>query len=212
LGLEDAFPFACKECGECCKNRHDLLLTAYDVFRLARHFGCLTGDIIEKYCEIYPGQDSKLPVVRVIPRIYDESCPFLRKGKCSLHYTNAKPVLCRAFPLAKINKGGGECGYYLNSTDCGIDGGVSIVRDWVGDVASAESDAASDAWTAAIFKIIPIMHKLSEAKSQDEFQWIFQTAFAFLYLMYDTSQDFAEQCAKNAEIFIEGSGAYKSPV
>jgi hypothetical protein len=168
LGLDDTFPFACRTdcgeiCGECCRNRTDLLLTAYDVFRLARHFKCKTGDIIRKYCEIYPGSDSKLPVVRVIPRAYDNSCPLLRKGKCSVH--QAKPVLCRSYPLAKLNKGNGEQGYYLNALpDCGVTGGTSVVRDWVGDTASLQSVAASDAWTSALFRLIPILqavHKKS---------------------------------------------------
>lgn len=208
LGLDDTFPFACRSdngeaCGKCCKNRTDLLLTAYDVFRLARHFGCKTGDIIKKYCEIYPGQESKLPVVRVIPKPYNDTCPFLRKGKCSLHYTEAKPVLCRSFPLAKLNKGNGERGYYLNELpSCGVSGSSSIVRDWVGDSGSAESDAASDAWTDFMFKAIPVMQKAYK-KSQELYQMMFQTAFAFMYLMLDTKLNFAEQCSQNAVTFIE---------
>jgi hypothetical protein len=219
LGLDDTFPFACKSdngetCGKCCKNRYDLLLTAYDVFRLARHFKCDTGDIIKKYCELYSGADSKLPVVRVIPRAYDESCPFLRKGKCSLHYTDAKPVLCRSFPLAKLNKGNGERGYYYNSVTCGVVGGSSIVRDWIGDAGSNESDAASDAWTDAIFKITPILRKVHK-KSPNAYQMMFSSAFSFLYLMYATDDDslgFAEQCRGNTEVFLKNvTGNYYPP-
>jgi hypothetical protein len=120
----------------------------------------------------------------------------------------SKPILCRSYPLAKLNKGNGEQGYYLNALpDCGVIGGSSVVRDWVGYTASAESIAASDAWTSALFRLIPILQKVSKEKSQDSYNNLFQSAFAFIYLMYDTSQNFAEQCDKNVDAFIEAANA-----
>jgi hypothetical protein len=108
--------------------------------------------------------------------------------------------------LKCCGKGNGEQGYYLNVLpDCGVTGGTSVVRDWVGDTASEEAIAASDSWTSALFRLIPIMKKVSKEKSQDAYNNLFQSAFAFLYLMYDTSQDFAEQCSKNTDVFIEGA-------
>jgi hypothetical protein len=204
LDLDDVFPFVCKECGKCCKNREDILLTSWDVFRLARHFKCETGDIILKYCEVYPGSDSKLPVVRLIPKPYNKTCTFLRNGKCSLHFTDAKPVLCRTFPLARMNKGGGERGYYYNPTTCGMKG-ISVVRDFVGDAGSDASNEASDVWTEAIFKITPILLKAFK-KSQDSYQALFQTAFILLYCELSTDKDFAAQLRRNLKIFINHAG------
>jgi len=97
LELDDTISFDCKICGKCCKSRHDLILTPYDVFRLARYLTRTTEEIIRNYCEVYEGQDSRLPIVRVLPRPPDASCPFLRNRKCAVH--PSKPILCRVFPL-----------------------------------------------------------------------------------------------------------------
>jgi len=141
-------------------------------------------------------------VVRVKPRAYDESCPFLRNKKCIVH--EAKPVACRVYPLAKLNKLGGEYGFYLNALPkCGKDRGVSVVQDWIGDIALEESIAAANAWTDAIFKIVPVLKKIYEEKSQDAYHIAYYSVFSFLYLVYETELDFAEQCCRNVNIFIE---------
>jgi hypothetical protein len=210
LGLDDTFPFACKTdngevCGKCCRNRHDLLLTAYDVFRLARHFKCETSEIIKKYCTVYEGQDSKLPVVKVVTKSHNDTCPFLRKGRCSLHFSDCKPILCRCFPLAKISIHDGKRGYYHGDLpSCGVPGGQSVVRDWVGDAASEEANAASDAWTEMIGKTVPILQKLSKGKSSAHQHPDFYIAFMLMYLNYDIDKDFAEQCRANTGELLRG--------
>jgi len=204
LDLDDVFPFVCKECGSCCKNREDILLTSWDVFRLARHFKISTAEIIEKYCEVISGSDSKLPVVRLIPKPYNKTCAFLKHSKCSLHFTDAKPVCGWCSTHGKMNKGGGERGYYHNPTTCGMKG-ISVVRDFVGDAGSDASNEASDIWTEAIFKITPILLKAYK-KSQESYQALFQTAFFLLYCEFSADKDFAAQLKRNVEIFINHAG------
>ena len=51
LGLDDTFQFRCKGCGKCCTHREDVLLTAYDLFRIARYFGRSPAEILSRYCE-----------------------------------------------------------------------------------------------------------------------------------------------------------------
>ena len=36
LGRKDTFEFACVQCGECCRNRQDILLNPFDIFRLCK--------------------------------------------------------------------------------------------------------------------------------------------------------------------------------
>jgi hypothetical protein len=43
-----------------------MILTGYDVFKLAGHFGCDPSDIVEKHC-IYPKSEKILPLLRVCP-------------------------------------------------------------------------------------------------------------------------------------------------
>ncbi len=49
----EKFNFACVQCGECCRNRDDILLNPFDVFRLCREKKMTLSDFIEKYCEFY---------------------------------------------------------------------------------------------------------------------------------------------------------------
>ena len=35
IGLDDSFRFHCNVCGQCCKNRDDILLNPYDLYRIA---------------------------------------------------------------------------------------------------------------------------------------------------------------------------------
>ena len=46
VGLDDKFRFNCTKCGMCCKNRDDILLNPYDVYRAAKALGITTKDIV----------------------------------------------------------------------------------------------------------------------------------------------------------------------
>ena len=36
LGADDTFRFSCKQCGKCCINRDDIILTPFDLFRASK--------------------------------------------------------------------------------------------------------------------------------------------------------------------------------
>jgi Fe-S-cluster containining protein len=153
LDIDDIFPFRCKACGKCCKSREDILLTPYDVFRLARYLIRTPEEIIGTYCRVYEGQNSHFPVVRVIPHPPEQKCPFLRKKKCTVHA--AKPVLCRVYPLARISGKAAKAVYYFNKPHCNHGDNPVKVRDWIADVASEESERAAAVWAAVLRRIIP---------------------------------------------------------
>ena len=50
LSIDDTFHFHCTECGECCKQREDILLTPYDLNRIGRYQNIEVGQIIQDYC------------------------------------------------------------------------------------------------------------------------------------------------------------------
>ena len=198
LDLENTLPFSCKSCGKCCKNRQDLILTPYDVFRLARYLMRETGEIIKTYCEVFEGRDSHMPVVRILPRPPENSCPFLRNRKCSVH--QAKPILCRVYPIAKVHVFEQKSGYYLGDIPkCMRTDKQTTVRDWVGDAASDESNAAAAEWTKSLPRIIQPFHEKLKSFSLNERNQIFEAMFAHLYLLYDTKQDFAPQLKQNVD-------------
>ena len=198
LGLDDSFPFRCKSCGKCCKHREDILLTPYDVYRLARYLERKPEEIIEGYCEVYEGHSSHLPVVRIVPRPPENSCPFLRNKKCAVHA--GKPVLCRVFPLARISRGMGKAEfYYGEGPKCGHGMGITTVRNWIADVAFDESERAGVIWTVALQRIIPTINENRKARSSEDNSRILDAFFSTMYLPYDTAKDFAAQCQENTD-------------
>jgi len=85
LTKKSNFNFKCNACGRCCFNQ-DIILNTYDLLRLRREFEEPTMLILNKYCEVYPGPQSKLPVCLLkfnnipneIPNENISICPFLK--------------------------------------------------------------------------------------------------------------------------------------
>lgn len=91
LGLDDEFYFGCNGCGKCCSHM-DILLSAYDVYCLARHLNMKTEEIVRDYCVVTAGCESGLPIVYI--RLKDGRCPFLDGQRCGVQ--KAKPFVCAA--------------------------------------------------------------------------------------------------------------------
>lgn len=100
VSLQDDYPFECKKCGKCCKNRNDVLLNGRDVWNLARFLNITSEEFISKYCTVYIGKSSRLPVVTLRPVGQALFCPFLHNNLCSVQ--EAKPTVCALFPLGRI--------------------------------------------------------------------------------------------------------------
>ena len=102
IGTDEHFRFHCKQCGKCCINREDILLNPKDLYNISKELGLAPRDTIAQYCEVYLGQNSRIPIVRLKPRGSIKRCPLLRDRKCSVH--NAKPTVCALFPLGRSIK------------------------------------------------------------------------------------------------------------
>ena len=115
LGRKDTFEFACVQCGECCRNRQDILLNPFDIFRLCKGKQMTVSEFFKKYCELYPGESSKLPlaIIKFRPvyefgtdKVIGTRCPFLGQKEglhfCRVH--NDKPFVCFSYPLGRIQK------------------------------------------------------------------------------------------------------------
>lgn len=68
LGLDDTFHFGCRQCGKCCINREDILLNAKDMYNLCKALNLTAEQVVQQYCEVYIGHDSRMPIVRLKPR------------------------------------------------------------------------------------------------------------------------------------------------
>ena len=68
IGLDEPFKFHCDMCGKCCIHREDILLSPKDIYNMAKELKLSAEDLFKQYCEVYVGQDSRVPVVRLKPR------------------------------------------------------------------------------------------------------------------------------------------------
>lgn len=107
--LEDESEFVneCVQCGNCCRDRDDILLTPFDLFHMVKATGKPVREIITRYGDCYIGDNSHLPLIRLRYREEPDgstTCYFLGKkdGKfyCRIH--DNKPGVCRTFPLGKF--------------------------------------------------------------------------------------------------------------
>lgn len=196
LGLDDTFQFRCKACGKCCKHRDDVLLTPYDLFRIARYLVRTPQEIVDRYCDTYDGHNSHLPIVRVQPTPPDNACPFLRDRKCMVH--KDKPLVCAVFPLARVT--GTEGPFYVlqPDVDCGGKDRTVSVRNWIGHLLNEESEQFAALWFEVIQAVTRPLMKKWERLDEAHQERILTVFYNLFYLSYDIKNPFLPQFKKNA--------------
>lgn len=219
IGLNDTFYFKCRGCGKCCKERHDIMLNPRDLFKIARHLNMQMEDVVKKYCDAYPGQDSKAPIVRLLPVGGNNRCPFLEDKRCIVH--EAKPTVCALYPLGRtmiaqdLDKGLSPdapmiTGYICQEMDCGARKKPQVVRDWLAKWGYGDPDEFYLQWNEMMISVSHFIHKLEEFKvSPKLIRSVQENLFVLLYLGYDlTNEDILGQFQSkmgNAMHFIEES-------
>lgn len=108
LEENDRFEFACDQCGKCCRDRSDIILSPLDVFHLSKATGMTGKQILDRYGDRYIGPQSSLPIVRLKYREEENghtTCYFLGKkeGKYYCRVHEHKPTVCRTYPLGKLH-------------------------------------------------------------------------------------------------------------
>lgn len=212
LGLDDTIQFRCKACGKCCKHRDDVILTPYDLFRIARFLVRTPLEVIERYCVVYDGKDSHIPLVKIDPVPPDNACPFLRDRKCIVH--KDKPLVCAVYPLARAT--GPEGPFYVLKPDvkCGGNDRTVSVRDWIGPVRNDESDEFSVLWFDVINAISRPLHKQWETFSNERKEELLTLFYNLIYLNYNTREAFLPQFkyqATGAMLYATTYGAIDIP-
>ena len=118
LGRDEAFSFACAGCGDCCRGREDIVLSGFDLWRIAARLRLPPQTVARAFCRASIGPVSHLPVLRLAP-VKEErnNCPFLTEDHCAIH--DAEPLVCALYPLAQEISREGEVRYFLQPTGCG---------------------------------------------------------------------------------------------
>ena len=206
----DTFKFHCDMCGKCCINREDILLNAKDVFNIAKGLGVKPADVINQYCDMYIGGDSRFPIVRLQPNGSIKRCPFLKNHQCSIH--KVKPTVCALFPLGRVvayemkpgkpdNIKPGEVNYIFQNPGCGDDSETHTVKDWLGDFDIPFEDAFFKSWQShlAEFSRFVRWYEKKNKKAEKILEKIWEIMFITIYLNYDTDKDFMSQYTDNME-------------
>ena len=208
LGLDDTFQFKCRGCGKCCKNREDILLTARDLYNIAGHLGRTVEYIVDRYCEVYVGDASRLPIVRLKPSGPEKVCPLLRDRRCIVH--KAKPVVCALFPLGRGTSmtktdGGIETSdrfqprYFVQPASCGTPDHTQTVRSWLEQFGIPAEDEFHKLWTEAITIISEFLRSMEAREITEKTMELCWNAAIFgLYMNYDPKNELIPQFRENA--------------
>lgn len=191
----DTFDFRCTCCGACCRYREDILLSAYDVMRIQKYLGIDFQTLLEKYCELYLGSTSKLPIIRIKPKGDKRTCPFLYKNKCVIH--EVKPMVCALFPVGRVTKldqenGKPEMMYFVQQIDCGAKDIRNNLQDWVSNCVTDYDEQCGMLWHEMLITVHEVMSSTDGKISNTLFSYLVQ----IMYVGYEKVEDFAEEVAE----------------
>ena len=225
IGLDDVFAFKCRGCGKCCKDREDIMLNSRDVYNIATALGMAPKQVIETYCEIYIGRDSRLPIVRLKPKGINKACPLLVGGRCSVHAANPamKPTVCALFPIGRVmasevapeDMGLGtpnEIQYILSPAPCASAKRRQTVRTWlemfglpiedrffIKMFGLPIEDRFFIKWNKTAFELMAALQKIEEKPdvTPRTLDMLWGSIYMALYADYDTHKEFYPQFEAN---------------
>ena len=212
IGLDDTFKFECQMCGKCCIHREDILLNPKDVYNLAKELNLKTGEVIDQLCETYIGHDSRIPIVRLLPKGNVRRCPLLKDRKCMAH--KSKPTVCALYPIGRCVILAGKTAADIdidsvqdifNRPDCkGSEGSEThTVREWLEAFGIPVEDEYFVKWQKLVMEMGTVFRKIEKKMSEKTLEMFWNAAFIGLYLHYDTEQDFMSQFDENVQKFTE---------
>lgn len=206
IGLDETFQFHCTQCGKCCINREDILLNPRDMYHIAKYLKITPQEVLEKYCETYIGDTSRMPIVRLKPIGKTKRCPFLKDFKCEIH--PAKPSVCAIYPLGRYTKadaktseldadGGQIVHYILQPAACGDTSETHTVREWLKDFDFEVEDKAHIIWNKLISRTGHLVRAAEEKVGTERVIPLWNGILVGAYLAYDTDKEFLPQLEKN---------------
>lgn len=202
LGPDDTFEFDCDRCGKCCRNREDILFSPKDVFRIAKFLGRTPDEVIDTYCEVYIGENSRVPVVHLLPKPYRKTCPFLPKDGRSIH--PAKPNVCAIFPLGRAKTADGkELIYFTQPVGCGFGSVKHTPKEWLAEFGRELQDQDDLSWMTLMHTLTLFFIQNEKMLAESPKTALWESIYLLCYLQYDTRKDFSEQFARNTGILRE---------
>ncbi|MEG1723784.1 MAG: YkgJ family cysteine cluster protein [Anaerovoracaceae bacterium] len=195
LGMDDTFEFECKQCGKCCRERSEpIILTGYDIYNASKYLNISTLEFVAKYTRGYTGENSHLPIVVLKERQYDNTCPMLRGGKCTIQA--AKPLVCRLYPLGRLyDSRDGEYKYFAQKGSCEGKKVKTTLRGWLETFDIQTLDCASRLWTS--FLMSAVNASLSVLDNPEQLKKFQQSVLFMAYVNFVPESTYEEQMARN---------------
>lgn len=209
LGPDDTFKFSCRMCGKCCIHREDILLTPRDIFHMSKELVIKPEELVDKYCEIYIGPDSRIPIVRIQPRGRVMRCPLLKERKCMVH--KAKPTICAMFPIGRgLVVAGKDAGslkpedtvFFFTNPECGDDSQEHTVREWLEEFGIPVKDDFFISWQKTLVELGNNFREMEKKADAQVMALLWNVTIYSLYIDYDTGQDFQQQFERNSQKII----------
>ena len=212
IGLDEPFKFHCNMCGKCCIHREDILLSPKDIYNMSKELGIKPEGLFERYCEVYVGPDSRVPIVRLKPRGSVKRCPLLKNRKCMVH--KSKPTVCAMYPLGRCivaanPKEGlkdisqGKFQYIFSDPGCGDASETHTVREYLESFGIPVPDEFFMEWQQTVLEMGNIFRKLEKTVSNETMELVRREAFIGLYSHYETEKDFMPQFDSNVKNFFD---------
>ena len=198
LGRDEAFSFACNGCGNCCRGREDIVLSGFDLWRIAARLRLPPRIVAHGYCRESIGQVSRLPVLRLAPlKAQHNNCPFLTENHCAIH--DAEPLVCALYPLAQEISRAGEVHYFLQPTGCGGQVIEARVQDYLARYDVPAREAVDVCWAQTCMTLEDTVEELNTILSPVLARRLEAKLWQALYFGYDYAQDYLPQLEANLQ-------------
>lgn len=207
LTADSSFMFHCTMCGDCCRNRDDIILNPNDLFNIAKGMKIRPVKVFEQYCNMYIGHTSRIPIIRLNSVGMDKHCVFLNEKLCSVQ--DFKPTVCAMFPIGryyhceKDNSQNGTVGYIFTNPNCGDKREIHIVREWLEKYGIPTNDEFFLKWTDTIKTLSEMVVEFEKHQNEARINLIWHFLCFSLYLNYDIDKEFMPQFLNNVELTIE---------
>lgn len=196
----ERFAFACSGCGGCCRGREDIVLSGYDLYRIAGRLRLPPRTVVRVFCRHYIGKNSRMPVVRLAPLREERSnCPFLYQNHCAIH--DAEPLVCALYPLGQQIELDGTVRYFVQPIDCGGRPMEARVEDFLVRYAIAEREPLDVYWAQTCIRLSKRMRALEARLEPVLLRRVQDKLLGALYYDYDPGRDYLPQLKANLARF-----------
>lgn len=195
LAPGDPFSFVCKGCGDCCRKRRDLVLSGYDLYRIARRLRLSPRIVAAAFCKSYVAPQSCLPTLRLTPDPKTGNCRFFEGSACAIH--EARPLACALYPLGQsIDPVTARTEYFAQLPLCGACAEGRTLQNYLEDSAILDR-AGIDARWAVVCTQISEQLLAAGGTTHPHFMAAVRRVERALYWDYDLGDEFYPQFQQN---------------